>query len=225
METMKESSMSIYVIGSHQKKFFSLDDIREKFYVDDKHDNPNIDAVNPYFCELTGLYYMWRHCSDPVVGLEHYRRFLSVDGVTPINSEMIHNILKLPDVDVLCNVYNYKDRPALYAASENLFWIHKFLCFCEVLHGDTIKPYTEFAAKYVSGHELIVGNIFISRQDFFQEYCSFLFPSMILFYKAELAITKDIASRIMGYIAEYLFGAYIRFHKKRIFRCKLVKLP
>lgn len=51
--------MKIYVVGSSENKFLPLDNIREKFLIDEKHEGDNIDFLNPWYCELTGLYY-WK---------------------------------------------------------------------------------------------------------------------------------------------------------------------
>lgn len=65
--------MKIYVVGSSKNKFFTLDNIREKFLIDEKHTDTNIDFLNPWYSELTGLYHLWKNDKDDVVGLEHYR--------------------------------------------------------------------------------------------------------------------------------------------------------
>ena len=78
----------IYVVGSTKNKFRRLDNLREKFFVDQPHNGDNIDRFNPFCCELTGLYYMWKHGDDEIVGLEHYRRYLSVKGNEPIGEDV-----------------------------------------------------------------------------------------------------------------------------------------
>ena len=85
--------MKIYVVGSSKNKFLPLDNIREKFLIDQKHEGDNIDFLNPWYCELTGLYYLWKHVDDEIVGLEHYRTYFWKDG-HPINETQIKEELK-----------------------------------------------------------------------------------------------------------------------------------
>ena len=67
--------MKIYVVGSTKNSFLPLNSIREKFFIDEKHNGDNIDSLNPWYCELTAMYYLWKNCNDDIVGLEHYRRY------------------------------------------------------------------------------------------------------------------------------------------------------
>ena len=85
--------MKIYVVGSSKNKFLPLDNIREKFLIDKSHEGDNIDFLNPWYCELTGLYYLWKHVDDEIVGLEHYRTYFWKDG-HPINEAQIKEELK-----------------------------------------------------------------------------------------------------------------------------------
>ena len=43
---------------------------------DDEGDN--ISQKNPYFSELTGLYYAWKNVKSDYIGLVHYRRYLTL---------------------------------------------------------------------------------------------------------------------------------------------------
>ena len=45
-------------------------------------DGLNISEKNKNYCELTGLYWMWKNTSDDIEGLCHYRRYFTKSWIS-----------------------------------------------------------------------------------------------------------------------------------------------
>ena len=204
----------IYVVGDHSKHFRNIDTtIRSKFFVEDAHEGRNIDNLNRFFCELTGLYHMWQNDNSDVVGLEHYRRYLSADGRNPIDRQEIER--RLHRGDVLCATVNYGTKPikSYFLANGMLEWMLRYIAFLEVLEG---HGYAEHCRRYINGNHHVLGNIFIARRKLLDEYGSYLFRSLIGFHKAEIAQGRAIRGRIHDYLSEFLFGAWLEWRGNKI---------
>ena len=81
------------IIATHKKYKMPKDNIYLPLYVGSKEKEnigftrddtkDNISDKNPYFCELTGLYWAWKNLDDDYIGLSHYRRHFSVKKHIP----------------------------------------------------------------------------------------------------------------------------------------------
>lgn len=207
--------MKIYVVGSSKNKFLPLDNIREKFLIDQKHEGDNIDFLNPWYCELTGLYYLWKHCDDDIVGLEHYRRYFVNNKNQLLSENEIRNALS--DCDVLCNKapeYS-KSFPIKMWLIRNNKWdeMYKFLLFAKHYVNE---DYFNAGMKYLNGDTHYLCNMFIGRNELMNEYCKFIFDLTFNYFEAERYFKREVPYRIIGYFTEFLFGAWLQLKNKKI---------
>ena len=211
--------MSIYVVGSSKNNFLPLDGFRTKFLIDHKHDGDNIDFLNGYMCELTGLYYMWKHCTDDIVGLEHYRRYLCYQGAQPIQEAMARKLLE--STDVLCTTVTYPYRTPVKTylikngKSEAMM---NFITVLGAIHG---KAYADHCLNYINGDTHILGNMFIAKKELADKYCDYLFKAMTMYMASEAKHGRSLQPRILGYLAEFLLGSYWSYNNIKIYKLGL----
>ena len=203
--------MKIYVVGSSKNKFLPLDNIREKFLIDQEHEGDNIDFLNPWYCELTGLYYLWKHVDDDIVGLEHYRRYFANEKNQILSENEIREILKEHDV-IVCETLLKNVALKQFEESEgkpnrvNLFSIMY----------NSPSDLARIIKQRLFIKSLISNNMFICKKELINEYCEYFFD-----------VIKDIKlndtnKRIIGFLSEYIFGSWLIFKEYKIKYRKII---
>lgn len=213
--------MKIYVVGSSKNNFLPLDNIREKFLIDQKHEGDNIDFLNPWYCELTGLYYLWKHCDDDIVGLEHYRTYFWKDG-HPINEEQIKN--ELTKGDIICSGYAYPAFGNINLLQElekqSKGTTKHFIYSCEQYD----KGFSDYFKSYLLGQRIWCCNIFIGPKKIFDKWMDFFFNVIVDFEKMCPIGPGTNTYRREGYFAEFAFGAWLEYKGYKIIHCDGNKL-
>ena len=184
---------------------------------DDSCDD-NISSKNPYFCELTALYHIWKNTNDPIVGLVHYRRFFFKNKLSTSKDNIVSykEFFGLLNDNIIVLPQKHYFRTSNYEQYNKLHYI-KDMDLC----GEVIK---ELTPDYYSSYSEIMNrkyiypyNMFVMTRKNFDEYMEWMF--LILF---ELEKRIDISEydaynkRIWGFISERLLNIWVLHKKLRI---------
>lgn len=186
------------------------------YVTDDTGDN--ISEKNKTFCELTALYWMWKNSSEDIIGLAHYRRFLSKNWIR----RDCNNIISIDEAGTLLNEFDLilPKKSCLWGTVENQYsngQHSKDYKLCgEILKEKYPDYYDDFVAVSQSD-AIYICNIFIGRKSIIDSYCEWLFSILFeLENKVDLTDYSVSEKRIFGYLSERLFNVWIRHNKLNV---------
>lgn len=187
------------------------------FSGDDTGDS--ISELNPCFCELTGMYWLWKnyHESD-YIGICHYRRYLINENGSVFTEPQLEKLLKEYDMvttrllTLTCSYY--------HGFSEN-HHLKDLITTKEVLK-EKYPEYTPTFDTLVHGPHTYFGNIFITSKENFDSYCNWLFDILFEVQKrTDFTGYNDYHKRLFGFLSEFLQTVWIQFHELRVCECKV----
>ena len=165
----------------------------------------NISEKNLQYCELTALYWIWKHDNAQYAGLSHYRRRfkISEEQAEYLISSDIDVIVTVPVLNFAgvrqqyCNDHDEKDWAVMLEAIKE---IH--------------PEYVSTAESVQNGIYYYAYNMFIARKEILNNYCEWLFP--ILFYcEKKIGMKTDsYQNRYIGFLAERLLTIYFTHNKQ-----------
>lgn len=166
----------------------------------------SISEKNSSYCELTGLYWLWKNVDCDNVGICHYRRFFTRNEQI-LDKEYIEQVLQDYDMIIPDSRCAKEESVKLhYAARHN---VEDLLLCGEIIKSNCPEYYGAF--DFVMNSNLIsVGNMWITHKHIFNKYCEWLFD--ILFeVEKRLDFSKydDYQGRVMGFLSERLFRVWL----------------
>lgn len=171
----------------------------------------NISAKNPYYSELTGLYWIWKNYTGAdYLGLCHYRRyFLNHDGELMSESDYM-NILSSHDVIIARPSPGDYDYRTVYARSHD---IRNLDMTGEVIR-ELYPEYYETFQSVITGHYCYVGNLFAAPAPLFHAYCEWLFAIFaVLETRIDCSAYDDYHKRVFGFLSEQLLAVWIKHNR------------
>lgn len=172
-----------------------------------------ISNKNKNYCELTGMYWIWKNVSCDIVGICHYRRYF-ICNENFINQKKIEELLQ--DYDVIVPNSSFTREKNL---EEHYRKIHHWENM-EICHGIIQEKYPEYEDAFnlcMKCNLFSLGNMVITRKEIYNAYCDWLFD---ILFEVEKHIDIDendaFQARVMGYFSERLFRVWLLNHQYRI---------
>lgn len=192
----------------------------------------NISNKNPYFCELTGLYWAWKNMYSDYIGLAHYRRHFTVSKNIPKEEKLKFNIiLNEGEIEkILENTDVILPKKRKYYI-ENLYDHYKHTMYIEPLD-ETRKiieeKYPEYLEEFDRLHKRTSAhmfNMFIMKKELLNDYCTWLFD---ILFELEKRVDNNrydsFHSRFYGRVSELLLDVWINKNSVKYKEMKVIDM-
>lgn len=219
------------IIATHKKYSLPVDEMYLPVHVGKKggagigytgdDSGNNISIKNPYFCELTGLYWAWKNLEYEYLGMVHYRRYFSERNLivsryrnkeeSIAGKEYIEAVLEKYDIVVPKRRRYYIE--SLYSHYAHTHYAEHLDITRKVIN----SKFPEYLLDYdkvmqrKSGHMF---NMFIMEKKLVDKYCSWLFPILFeLEAEIDMSIYSAYQARLFGRVSELLFNVWLNHEK------------
>lgn len=227
----KETEMTLYVVTHKEiteyptdRTLIGVGENQHAIHVSCYDDNgENISNKNPHYCELTALYWIWKHDTSQIVGLEHYRRFFykkSCINCRVLTKEDILRILKKGKIILA--------RPERSRATVERFYRKSHYISDLMACRATIEK--QFP-QYVSDFDAVMKkrmwsvsmcNMFVMPKVMADEYCAWLFPVLFEVEKQIDIGDRDVyQQRVFGFLAERLFNVWLHHRRVKVYHARI----
>lgn len=188
-------------------------------------DGDSISEKNPNFCELTGLYWIWKNSTEPIKGLVHYRRYfgksnLSADYKSIYSHSEMEQMLCNADI-VLPYVENLKqsvrNEILISCCTEKIF---------DDLRSVVANHCGEYLAdfdSYFSVNKTTLFNMMFCKAELFDSYCEWLFGILFkLESMTDMSGLNAYQQRLYGFLSERLLNVWVAHNKLRVVNVAVV---
>lgn len=174
----------------------------------------NISAQNPYYCELTGVYWAWKNLKADYIGLAHYRRHFCVSR----KGDKFASVMTTQEAQGLCSKYKIlvpnKRRYVIETIKSH--WLHApqshksdLDCFEAVIkekHPDYFVAYE----KVMNRTWAHMFNMFVMERSYFNDFCTWMFD--VLFeveHRTDVSQYAKMDARLYGFLGEFMPDIWI----------------
>lgn len=176
------------------------------------NDGENISSKNANYCELSGLYWIWKNVNVDIVGLVHYRRFFFKNQFyhkfkSVLKEKDIKKILQRSDV-----IVSKKVKILHGTVREQYGQMHHIKDY-DMCRKIIKKKYPDYIQAFdiVSDRNYFYAyNMCIMNKEQLNNYCKWLFDILFeLESKVDISNYSNYDKRIYGFLSERLFNVWL----------------
>ena len=197
---------------------------KEKLGYQCDNEGENISHLNPYYCELTGLYWAWKNLDCDYLGLVHYRRYftsksqayqedINMDDIILSKSDLEAFMVDYDVVVPQKRKYYIETLYSHYAHTHDANHLDVTRQILSELHPNYLDQFDQ-VMKQRSGYMF---NMFIMSKENVDAYCGWLFPIVDeLYRRINLEGYSAFDARLFGRVSERLFNVWLAKQNLRI---------
>ena len=217
------SRKTIYVNESIKKS------IRKEDVVDWTGDN--IDGLNPWYCELTAIYWIWKNDKESrYISLEHYRRVFLTSKSNWFTYRFLEDgeIWKiLSEKRIILPLLHHFEKD-IYSQYKENHVEEDLLTLKDSIHRLSYEYDKDFDSVMQS-HDIVLFNMFVMSKEDLDSYCRFAFPvldEVFRIRKDDIRKRDGYQTRAIGFLSERLFNVWLRHNidEKEIFHTPIAHL-
>jgi len=185
-------------------------------YLGDNTGN-NISHKNTNYCELTGMYWLWKnyHQTD-YIGICHYRRYLINENGVLFTEQELASLLTQYDMittKLLTLPGSYYDG---FSANHHV----KDLLTTKDVIQEMYPEYLDTFNRLICGPHTYFGNIMITSKTEYDRYCQWLFAILFEVEKrCDFTGYNGYQMRLFGFLSEFLQTVWIQYHQLNVLEC------
>lgn len=183
----------------------------------------NISEKNPVFCELTGLYWVWKNLDCDYVGLVHYRRYFTQKRKSYQKKYgQLESALTTAEANELLDRF-----PILVPKKRNYYISTIYNHYDSTFDGKQLdiardivrQKYPEYLDSfdwYMKQKKGYVFNMYIMKKAYSDAYCEWLFDILFeLEKRIDLSHMSAFEKRYAGRVSERLFNVWLHYQLVR----------
>lgn len=178
----------------------------------------NISSLNPYYSELTALYWIWKNSDADYKGLVHYRRHFSTNNIMDrlFKKERINKVATeqdirgmLADVDIILPKERNYFIETIYSHYIHTHSKNQLVITREIIKSE-YPEYIQAFDQVMRKRKAHMFNMLIMSNDKLDEYCSWVFPILSkLTERIDPAQYDSFSARYPGRISELLLDVWL----------------